>query len=65
MSASAARDHVKGFERDFVYRTIDFYNDELYLLDQGRLKKIEDVPNSVKKAWCAVISPSARAKTGR
>ena len=49
MSASAARDHAKGFERDFVYRTIDFYNDELYLLDQGRLKKIEDVPNSVKK----------------
>ncbi|HFC8536881.1 TPA: prolyl oligopeptidase family protein [Neisseria bacilliformis] len=49
MSASAARDHAKGFERDFVYRTVDFYNDELYLLDQGRLKKIEDVPNSVKK----------------
>jgi prolyl oligopeptidase len=38
------------FERDFVSRTIAFYNDELYLRGKdGKLAKI-DVPNSVNKS---------------
>src|SRR5690606_19066347 len=32
MYISAFRDHTPGFERDFVSRTIAFYNDELYLV---------------------------------
>jgi prolyl oligopeptidase len=43
------------FQRDFVSRTLAFYNDELYVLDgsrrgaDGKLTKI-DVPNSVNKS---------------
>lgn len=50
MYIAALRDHTPGFERDFVSRTLAFYNDELYLRDaSGGLKKI-DVPNSVSKS---------------
>ena len=31
MYIAAGHDHTPGFERDFVSRTIAFYNDELYL----------------------------------
>ncbi len=33
MYIAALRDHTPGFERDFVSRTLAFYNDELYLRD--------------------------------
>jgi prolyl oligopeptidase len=50
MYIAAYRDHSTGFERDFVSRTIAFYNDELYLIGaDGRLAKI-DVPNSAQKS---------------
>ena len=50
MYIGAARDHTRGFERDFVSRTIAFYNDELYLRgSDGKLTKI-DAPNSANKA---------------
>jgi prolyl oligopeptidase len=50
MYIAAFRDLTPGYEREFVSRTIAFYNDELYLRGKdGKLVKI-DVPNSVNKA---------------
>lgn len=50
MYISAYHDDTPGFERNFVSRTIAFYNDELYLwTNEGELKKI-DVPNSINKS---------------
>ena len=50
MYIAAGHDHTPGFERDFVMRTIAFYNDELYLRgDDGALTKI-DAPNSANKS---------------
>ncbi len=50
MYIAAYRDLTPGFERDFVNRTLAFYNDELYLRGKdGKLVKI-DVPNSANKA---------------
>jgi prolyl oligopeptidase len=47
---AAYRDLTPGYERDFVSRSIAFYNDELYLRGKdGKLLKI-DVPNSANKA---------------
>jgi prolyl oligopeptidase len=49
MYIAAMRDDTPGFERDFVSRTIAFYNDELYLRGaDGKLSKI-DAPNSANK----------------
>ncbi len=49
MYISAYHDDSPGFERDFVSRTLAFYNDELYVLgDDGSLQKI-DAPNSANK----------------
>ncbi|AWV06169.1 prolyl oligopeptidase family serine peptidase [Marilutibacter maris] len=49
MYIAAIHDDTPGFERDFVSRTLAFYNDELYVRgDDGALSKI-DVPNSVNK----------------
>lgn len=55
MYIAAMHDDTPGFERDFVSRTIAFYNDELYLVGKdGKLAKL-DVPNSanksVKRQW--------------
>jgi prolyl oligopeptidase len=50
MYIAAYRDHTPGYERDFVSRTMAFYNDELYLRGKdGKLVKI-DAPNSANKA---------------
>lgn len=50
MYIAAYHDDTPGFERDFVSRTIAFYNDELYLRgSDGKLVKI-DVPNSTGKS---------------
>jgi prolyl oligopeptidase len=49
MYIAASHDATPGFERDFVSRTLAFYNDELYLRDpNGALTKI-DAPNSAQK----------------
>ncbi|WP_242112557.1 prolyl oligopeptidase family serine peptidase [Luteimonas aquatica] len=49
MYIAAFHDNTPGYERDYVSRTIAFYNDELYLRGKdGKLAKI-DVPNSVNK----------------
>jgi prolyl oligopeptidase len=50
MYISAFHDDSPGFERDFISRTIAFYNDELYWLDpQGGARKV-DVPNTANKS---------------
>lgn len=50
MYIGAGHDDTPGFERNFVFRTLAFYNDELYLLgDDGELTKI-DAPNSANKS---------------
>ncbi len=50
MYISAVHDNSPGFERNFVSRTLAFYNDELYLrTDDGKLTKI-DAPNSANKS---------------
>lgn len=50
MYIAAGRDHAPGFVRDFVSRTIAFYNDELYLRNaDGTLTKV-DAPNSANKS---------------
>jgi prolyl oligopeptidase len=49
MYIAASRDHTPGYERDFVNRTIAFWNDELYLRKpDGSLAKV-DAPNSAQK----------------
>ena len=55
MYIAAMHDDTPGFERDFVSRTLAFYNDELYLEKaDGTLAKV-DAPNSankgVKREW--------------
>ena len=42
---AAWRDHTPGFERDFVYRGIAFYNNELFVLRDGRPVRV-DKPGS-------------------
>ncbi len=50
MAVGAGHDDTPGFERDFVYRALAFYNDELYLRGKdGTLAKV-DVPNSAQKS---------------
>ncbi len=49
MGVGAMRDDTPGFERDFVYRMLAFYNNELYLRGKdGALTRI-DAPNSAEK----------------
>ena len=49
LGVAAYRDHTPGFERDFVWRGLAFYNNELYLREaDGTLRKV-DAPNSAIK----------------
>ena len=50
MYIAAYRDLTPGYQRDYVSRTIAFYNDELYLRGaDGKLTKL-DLPNSANKS---------------
>lgn len=50
MYIAAMHDDSPGFERNFVSRTLAFYNDELFLRDDdGQLAKV-DAPNSANKS---------------
>ena len=49
MYIAAQHDDTKGFERDFVSRTIAFWNDEMFLRNGDKLTKI-DAPNSASKS---------------
>ena len=52
MSAGAYHDDTPGFERDFVHRTVAFYNNEVFhRTATGDLRKIE-TPDSARK-WVA------------
>ncbi|WP_326586354.1 prolyl oligopeptidase family serine peptidase [Streptomyces sp. NBC_01294] len=64
LSASGWRDDTPGFERDFVHRQIDFWNQELFLLREESAEpplKI-DVPDdagaSVHRRWLTVTTKS-------
>ncbi|MCX7556190.1 prolyl oligopeptidase family serine peptidase [Xanthomonadaceae bacterium JHOS43] len=48
MAVGAYHDDTPGFERDFVYRALAFYNNELFLRRSDELVKI-DAPNSAEK----------------
>ena len=50
MYIAAAHDHTPGYQRDFVSRTIAFYNDELYLRGKGGALTKVDAPNSASKS---------------
>lgn len=58
MSASAYHDETRGYERDFVYRTVTFYTNEQFLrAADGTLRKIEvpdDAGASVFRDWLLV-----------
>src|SRR3546814_18297668 len=50
MAIGAGHDDTPGYERDFVYRPLAFYNNELYLRGKdGKLTQV-DVPNSAQKS---------------
>jgi prolyl oligopeptidase len=49
VAVGAFRDHTKGFERDFVYRGVTFYSNEMFLRRDGKLLKIEK-PDSANAA---------------
>jgi prolyl oligopeptidase len=50
LAITAIHDDSPGYERNFVNRTLAFYNDELYLLkEDGQRVKLE-VPNSANKS---------------
>ena len=50
MYIAAMRDHTAGFQRDFVSRTLAFYNDELYLRNADATLTKVDAPNSANKS---------------
>ena len=58
ISVGAYRDHTPGYERDFVYRGLTFYTNELYLRGKaGALTKL-DLPDGAQKSafreWLSV-----------
>ncbi len=49
--------HIEGFERDFVWRAMDFHRSELYLRSDDRLRRVEvpeDAIASVYRRWLLV-----------
>ncbi len=57
VAVGASHDFTPGFERDFVYRGITFYTNELYLRRDGKLIKIEkpdDADASVWREWLLI-----------
>jgi len=57
MSVGAYRDLTPGFEREFVYRQITFWTNELFLRRDGRLLKVEkpdDANAAVHREWLLV-----------
>jgi prolyl oligopeptidase len=50
MSIAAMHDDSPGFERNFVSRTLAFYNDELYYVQKDNSLVKLDIPNSVEKS---------------
>ena len=68
VSVGAYHDPTPGFERDFVYRSIDFYRSELYLRpaaggDLVRVDVPEDAEASVHREWL-LVRPRSPWRTG-
>jgi prolyl oligopeptidase len=55
VSIGALRDHAQGFERDFVYRGITFYSNELFLRRDGKLIKVEKPDSANANVWRDVL----------
>ena len=51
VSVTAARDHTKGFERDYVFRGVTFYSNEMFLRRDGKLVKIDKPDSANASAW--------------
>jgi prolyl oligopeptidase len=49
LAVAAWRDHAPGFERDFVWRGLTFYSNELHLIDQDGQARRLDLPDSADK----------------
>jgi prolyl oligopeptidase len=47
IGVAAYRDHTRGFEREFLYRAITFYTNEMFLLRDGKAIRI-DKPDSAQ-----------------
>jgi prolyl oligopeptidase len=61
VSAGAYHDPTEGFERDFVYRSPDFYRTEEYLRTPGGLVRIEvpdDAEASAHREWLLISTRS-------
>ncbi|MBX6389999.1 MAG: S9 family peptidase, partial [Frankia sp.] len=61
VSVSAYHDPTAGFERDFVYRSIDFYRGEKYLRTPAGLVRIDvpdDADTSVHREWLLITTRS-------
>lgn len=61
VSAGAFHDPTEGFERDFVYRNLDFYRTEKYLLTPDGLVRIEvpeDAETSARREWLLIANRS-------
>jgi prolyl oligopeptidase len=57
VSAGAYHDPTEGYERDFVYRSLDFYRMEKYLRTPGGLVRIEvpeDAETSAHREWLLI-----------
>ncbi|HET6287302.1 MAG TPA: prolyl oligopeptidase family serine peptidase, partial [Amycolatopsis sp.] len=57
VSVSAHHDPTEGWQRDFVYRSIDFYRTERYLRTSGGLERIEvpeDAQTSSHREWLLI-----------
>ncbi|MBZ0222647.1 MAG: prolyl oligopeptidase family serine peptidase [Dokdonella sp.] len=69
MVVSAERDLTKGFERDFVTRTIDFYTSETFLRGKdGKLTRIEvplDASIDTHRQWLTVRLRDAWTVAGK
>lgn len=51
VSVGGWRDHTEGFEREFVSRSITFYEYELFLREDGQLVKIDVPADAIAWAW--------------
>jgi prolyl oligopeptidase len=62
VSAGAFHDPTEGFERDFVYRNLDFYRTEKFLRTPAGLVRIEvpeDAETSAHREWLLISTRSA------
>ncbi len=51
VGVGAYRDQTPGFQRDFVSRAITFYTNELYVLRDGKLAKIDKPDDAEANVW--------------